>query len=128
MSSKLRKLSRRERQIMEIIYAKGEATAAEIMLAMPDAPSNSALRTLLRIMEEKGVLKHREEGPRFVFQPVESREKASRSALKQVVKTFFEGSLANAVAAFVDSKDARLSVEEMAKIEAIIQEAKARKS
>ena len=128
MSSKLRKLSRRERQIMEIIYAKGEATASEVIEAMPDAPSNSALRTLLRILEEKGVLKHREEGPRFVFQPVECHEKASRSALRQVVQTFFEGSLANAVAAFVDPKEPRLTEEEMAKIESIIQEAKARRS
>jgi BlaI family transcriptional regulator, penicillinase repressor len=128
MSFNLRGLSRRERQIMEIIYAKGEATAAEIGDSMPDAPSNSAIRTLLRILEEKGMLRHREEGPRFVFQPVESREKASRSALKQVVQTFFDGSLASAVAAFVETKDAKLSRDEMARIEAIIKKAKVRRA
>jgi len=117
-------LSRRERQIMDIIYARGEATAAEVHDALPDAPSYSAVRTLLRILEEKGHLKHREDGPRYVFMPTEPRAKASRSALKRVVQTFFDGSLASAVAALVDGEGGKVSAEELQRIEAIIQSAK----
>jgi BlaI family transcriptional regulator, penicillinase repressor len=119
-------LSRRERQIMDIIYARGEAAAAEVHEALPDAPSYSAVRTLLRILEEKGHLKHREDGPRYVFMPTEPRAKASRSALKRVVQTFFDGSLSNAVAALVDGDGGKLSAEELQRIEAIIKSAKAR--
>ena len=117
-------LSRRERQIMDIIYARGEAAAAEVHDALPDAPSYSAVRTLLRILEEKGHLKHREDGPRYVFMPTEPRAKASRSALKRVVQTFFDGSLASAVAALVDGEGGKVSAEELQRIEAIIQSAK----
>ena len=117
-------LSRRERQIMDIIYARGEAAAAEVHEALPDAPSYSAVRTLLRILEEKGHLKHREDGPRYVFMPTEPRAKASRSALKRVVQTFFDGSLASAVAALVDGDGGKLSAEELQRIEDIIQSAK----
>ena len=117
-------LSRRERQIMDIIYARGEAAAAEVHEALPDAPSYSAVRTLLRILEEKGHLKHREDGPRYVFMPTEPRAKASRSALKRVVQTFFDGSLASAVAALVDGEGGKVSAEELQRIEAIIQTAK----
>jgi BlaI family transcriptional regulator, penicillinase repressor len=119
-------LSRRERQIMDIIYARGEAAAAEVHEALPDAPSYSAVRTLLRILEEKGHLKHREDGPRYVFMPTEPLAKASRSALKRVVQTFFDGSLSNAVAALVDGEGGKLSAEELQRIEAIIKSAKAR--
>ena len=125
MSSKAASLSRRERQIMDIIYAKGEATATDVTEARPDAPSHSAVRALLRILEEKGVLKHREDGKRFVFLPTEPVEKASRSALRQVVQTFFEGSLANAVAALVDGKE-KIPAEELKRLEAIIKQAKNR--
>jgi BlaI family penicillinase repressor len=117
-------LSRRERQIMDIIYARGEAAAAEVHEALPDAPSYSAVRTLLRILEEKGHLKHREDGPRYVFMPTEPRARASRSALKRVVQTFFDGSLASAVAALVDGEGGKVSAEELQRIEAIIQSAK----
>src|SRR5215510_4300461 len=116
-------LSRRERQIMDIIYARGEAAAAEVHEELPDAPSYSAVRTLLRILEEKGHLKHREDGPRYVFMPTEPRTKASRSALKRVVQTFFEGSLSNAVAALVDGEGGKISAEELQRIEAIIKSA-----
>jgi BlaI family transcriptional regulator, penicillinase repressor len=119
-------LSRRERQIMDIIYARGEAAAAEVHETLPDAPSYSAVRTLLRILEEKGHLKHREDGPRYVFMPTEPRAKASRSALKRVVQTFFDGSLSNAVAALVDGEGGKISAEELQRIEAIIKSAKAR--
>jgi len=126
MKRKMHELSRRERQIMDIIFSKGEATAADVSEAMPDAPSYSTVRALLRILEEKGMLKHREEGLRYVFLPTEARAKASRSALKNVVQTFFDGSLANAVAAFVDAKDAKLSPEEFQRLETIIKQAKNR--
>ncbi len=111
---------------MDIIYARSEATAAEVHEALPDAPSYSAVRTLLRILEEKGHLKHREDGPRYVFMPTEPRAKASRSALKRVVQTFFDGSLASAVAALVDGEGGKLSAEELQRIEGIIKTAKAR--
>ena len=109
---------------MDIIYARGEAAAAEVHAALPDAPSYSAVRTLLRILEEKGHLKHREDGPRYIFLPTEPHARASRSALRRVVQTFFEGSLANAVAALVDTQGGRLSAEELKRIEAVIAAAK----
>ena len=102
------------------------ASAQALHEALPDAPSYSAVRTLLRILEEKGHLKHREDGPRYVFMPTEPRAKASRSALKRVVQTFFDGSLSNAVAALVDGEGGKLSAEELQRIEAIIKSAKAR--
>lgn len=111
---------------MELIFARGEATAAEVVEALPDAPSYSAVRALLRILEEKGHLKHREDGKRYVFLPTEPVEKASRSALRQVVQTFFEGSLASAVAALVDAKDAAVSEEELKRLESIIKQARKR--
>lgn len=111
---------------MDIIYTRGEAAAADVHSALPDAPSYSAVRTLLRILEEKGHLKHREDGPRYVFMPTEPRTKASRSALKRVVQTFFDGSLSNAVAALVDAEGGKLSAEELRRIEAIIKAAKAK--
>jgi len=111
---------------MDAIYARGEATAAEVGAALPDAPSHSAVRTLLRILVDKGHLKHRQDGPRYMYAPTQTREKASRSALRRVVTTFFEGSLANAVAALVDAGGKRISAEELKRIELIIQQAKRR--
>jgi BlaI family penicillinase repressor len=126
MPPKHYELSRRERQIMDVIFARGEATAADVTAALPEPPSYSAVRAMLRILEDKGALKHREDGPRYVYLPTESRIKASRSALQRVVQTFFDGSLASAVAALVDPKDGALSREELEKIEDIIQKAKKR--
>ena len=119
-------LSRRERQIMDIIFTRGEATAAEVNSALPDQPSYPTVRTLLRIMEEKGHLKHREDGPRFVYLPTRTRAAESKSALKRVVKTFFEGSFADAVAALVDTADGKMPPEELKRIEAIIKKAKSK--
>ena len=119
-------LSRRERQIMDIIFAKGEATAADVAGALSGEPSSSTVRTLLRIMEEKGHLKHREDGPRFVYLPTRTRAAESKSALKRVVKTFFEGSFADAVAALVDTADGKLPPEDLKRIEAIIKKAKSK--
>jgi len=109
---------------MDIIHARGEATAADVNAALPNAPSYSAVRALLRILEEKGFLKHREDGPRYVYLPTESPDLARRSALKRVVETFFEGSLANAVAALVD--DEKLPPDELARIETVIRKAKSK--
>src|SRR6478735_9048039 len=117
-------LTRRERQIMDIIFARGEATAAEVNAALPDQPSYSTVRTLLRILEEKGHLKHREDGQRFVYIPTTTRAAESKSALKRVVQTFFSGSLADAVAALVDTADGKLPAAELKRIEAIIKKAK----
>ena len=117
-------LSRRERQIMDVIHARGEATAAEVHAALPHAPSYSAVRALLRILEEKGFARHREEGPRYVYAPTESPARARRSAMQRVVKTFFDGSLANAVAALVD--DEKIPPDELARIELIIRKARAK--
>ena len=126
MPSDTQHLSRRERQIMDIIFARGEATAAEVADALPGEPSSSTVRTLLRIMEEKGHLKHREDGPRFMYLPVRTRAAESKSALKRVVKTFFEGSFTDAVAALVDTADGKLPPEDLKRIEAIIRKAKSK--
>lgn len=109
---------------MEILHARGELSVAEINVALPDPPSYSAVRALLRILEGKGAIKHREEGPRYLYRATESHEKASRSALKRVVQTFFSGSLANAVAALVDARDSALSADELSRLETIIRKAK----
>ena len=118
--------TRRERQIMDIIFARGEATAAEVNAALPDQPSYSTVRTLLRILEEKGHVKHREEGLRYVYIPTRTRAAESKSALRRVVQTFFEGSLTDAVAALVDTADGKLPPADLKRIEAIIRKAKAK--
>ena len=107
---------------MDIVHRQGEATAAEVNASLPDPPSYSAVRALLRILEEKGFLKHRQEGLRYVYQPTESPDRARRSALRQVVETFFGGALASAVAALVDEEP--LSADELARIEDVISKAK----
>ena len=109
---------------MDLVYARGEVTAAEVEAGLPDAPSYSAVRALLRVLVEKGFLKHRQDGPRYVYLPTEPREKASRSALQRVLKTFFAGSLANAVSSLGESRDGKLSPEELARLEAIIKQAR----
>jgi len=113
---------------MDIIHAQGQATAAEVESALDDAPSYSTVRKLLSILERKGFLKHREDGPRYVFLPTEPHQKASQHAIRRVLNTFFAGSLANAVAALVDSSDTKLSPEELKRIEALVRAAKAKSS
>ncbi|MEI6862148.1 MAG: BlaI/MecI/CopY family transcriptional regulator [Verrucomicrobiota bacterium] len=124
MTSKTVHFTRRERQIMDVIYARGEATAAEVQAGLPAAPSYSTVRALLRILEDKGFLRHREDGPRYRFRPTQAPAQARRSALKQVVNAFFEGSVANAVAALVDTAEEKLPPEELIRLEAIIHKAK----
>jgi predicted transcriptional regulator len=115
-------LSRRERQIMDVIYARGQATAAEVAAALPDPPSYSAVRALLRILEQKGHLRHEEDGPRYVFLPTVSRDRARRSALRNLVRTFFDGSPAQAAAALIDQAD--LSDDEMGRLAELIDRAR----
>src|SRR6476469_6977063 len=95
-------LRRRERQIMDVVYQLGRATAADVLERIPNPPSYSAVRAMMRVLEEKGVLKHEQDGPRYLYRPVVLREKARRSALKQMLRTFFDGSTEQAVAALLD--------------------------
>ena len=116
-------LSRRERQIMDAIYRLERATAAEVMDAIPDPPSYSAVRAMLRVLEEKGHLKHEQDGPRYVFSPVVARDAARRSAMKHLVRTFFDGSTEGAVAALLQT-DGKLSRAELERLSGLIEKAK----
>ena len=102
-------LSRRERQILDVLYKAGRATAAEVQEAMPAAPSYSAVRTLLRILEDKGHVRHEQDGSRYVDPPIVARDAAKRSALRHLLNTFFEGSTTQAIAALLDEDSSRLS-------------------
>jgi predicted transcriptional regulator len=117
-------LSRRERQIMDALFRRGKATVAEVLADLPDPPSYSAVRALLRILEEKGHATHRKEGRGYVYSPTQPRQTAARSALTQVVRTFFEGSVEQAVAALVSGVDAQLSREELDRLALLIEQAK----
>ena len=117
-------LSRRERQIMDILHEKGRATAAEVLAALPAPPSYSAVRALLRILEGKGHLRHRREGARYVYVPRTSARVARRSALKRVVATFFQGSVAQAMAALLETADTALSDAELTKLEQLVKNAR----
>ena len=117
-------LSRRERQIMDIVYAQGEASAAAIHAALPDPPSYSAVRALLAILVEKGHLRHRSEQGRYIYVPTRRRAQVGRSALRRVLDTFFEGSLEKAVAALLAGSDANLSAEELQRLGQLIEEAR----
>src|SRR5579859_1447610 len=117
-------LSRRERQIMDVLHANQQATAAEVLTALPDAPSYSAVRALLRILEEKGHVRHRREGARYVYLPRTSPESARRSALKRVVATFFQGSVAQTMAALLETADTELSDNELNHLQQLINKAK----
>ena len=117
-------LSRRERQIMDVLYRLGSATAAEVQSNIPEAPSYSAVRALLRILVEKGHIRHSYDGPRYIYSPIISRPVAQKSALKQLVKTFFDGSTSNAVAALLDMSGKDLSDSELDRLAAIVEQAK----
>jgi len=116
--------SRRERQIMNIIYALGEASAIQVLGALPDPPSRTAVRTMLRILEEKGELKHRKEGREFIYQPTKPRASAGRSALRRVLHTFFDGSLEKAVAIHLLDPKSRLTAEELESLADLIRQAR----
>ena len=102
-------LSRRERQVMDILYRRNEATVAEVMADLPDPPTYSAVRSILRILMEKNMITHREDGPRYVYLPVVDTERARDDALKHVIRTFFDGSAEQAVAAVLRVSDAKLT-------------------
>ena len=124
VDQRLQGLSRRERQIMEIVYTLERATAAEVHERIPDAPSYSAVRALLRILEEKGHLTHEQQGPRYLYLPTVARSAASRSALRQLVSTFFDGSATQAVAALLDMSATRMSDDELDELARRIDQAK----
>ena len=118
-------LTRRERQIMDVLFRRGRATAAEVMEELPGEPSYSTVRTQLRVLEDKGHVRHEDDGVRFVYMPAVARHAARKSALRHLVDTFFEGSTEKVVAALLGGDGARLSPEEIDRLYALI--AKARK-
>lgn len=105
-------LSRRERQIIDVLHRQGQATVATVLRELPDPPTYSAVRALLRILEAKGHVRHHSDGPRYIYEPVTSRAAASRSAVKHLVKTFFRGSTEDAVVALIGAADAQLTDDE----------------
>ena len=117
-------LSRRERQIIDILYTQGQATAAEVQVALPDPPSYSAVRAMLRILEEKGHVRHQQDGPRYVYLPTVARESAKKSALRHMLQTFFDGSTEEAISALLDDQSARLSDAELDRLARMIQQAR----
>ena len=117
-------LSRRERQILDVLYKAERATAAEVQAAITDAPSYSAVRTLLRILEDKGHVRHEQDGTRYVYTPTVERERAKRSAMRHMLNTFFEGSTTQAIAALLDEDPKRLSAEDLDRLRAMIERAR----
>ncbi len=115
-------LSRRERQIMDILHRLGKATATDVLEALPDPPSYSTVRALLRLMEDKGYLRHETDGTKYVYLPTLAREKALQSALKQMVQTFFAGSTEQAVAALLSKS--KLKQDELDRLSALIEAAR----
>ena len=116
--------SRRERQIMDVIYKLGKATAAEVHELLPDQPTYSTVRAKLRVLEEKGYVRHEEQGPRYVFIPTTPRDKARRSALQHLVETFFGGSAEQVVAALLDSSASKLTDKELRRLSEMIDTAR----
>jgi predicted transcriptional regulator len=117
-------LTKRERQIMDVLYRLGRATAAEIVERVPAAPGNSTVRTQLRVLEAKGHVRHEEQGLRYVYMPTVPRHSARRSALKHLVETFFDGSTAKAVAALLGGEAARVSDAELERIAQLVKAAR----
>jgi len=116
----MHQLSRRERQIMEVIYATGSASAAEVRAALPDPPGYSAVRALLRLLEEKGHLRHRQQGRRYIFVPTVAPAKARQSALQNLVATLFNGSVEQVVASLLDLNAKNLSDEDLSRLAELI--------
>ncbi len=118
------RLSRRERQIMDVVYRKGQASAAEIQAGLPDPPSYSAVRALLRILEDKGHLKHKDAGGKYIYAPTHRRENAGLHALKRVVRTFYDDSLEKAVAALMGASGERLTTEQVKRLQTLIEQSR----
>ena len=117
-------LSRRERQIMDILYTQGRATAAEVQAALPDPPSYSAVRAMLRILEDKGHVRHEQDGPRYVYLPTVARDNAKKSAMRHMLRTFFDGSASQAISALLDDPRARFSDAELDRLARMIAQAR----
>ncbi|MCA9102948.1 MAG: BlaI/MecI/CopY family transcriptional regulator [Planctomycetales bacterium] len=117
-------LSRRERQIMTLVYSRGEASATDVWEDLPNPPSRTAVRTMLRILEDKGLLRHHKRGREFVYQPVQARSDAGRSALGSVVQTFFDGSLEQAVAAHLADPSTEFSDDELRRLASLVRKAR----
>jgi predicted transcriptional regulator len=117
-------LSRRERQIMDILYRRGRATASEILEELPDAPTYSAVRAKLRVLEEKGHIRHEEQALRYVYFPKVSRDRAKQSALRHLVETFFDNSTEEAITALLDLKTDALNREQLNRLSGLIEKAK----
>lgn len=117
-------LSRRERQIIDILYRRGRATAAEVQSSLPDPPSYSAVRAMLRILEEKGHVHHQQDGPRYVYLPTVERDNAKKSAIRHVLQTFFDGSASQAISALLDDPRAKFSDEELDRLAGMIEKAR----
>jgi predicted transcriptional regulator len=117
-------LSRRERQIMDVVYRLGKATVSDVLERLPDPPSYSAVRALMRILEEKGHLSHEQDGPRYVYLPTVPRDAAQASALSHLVRTFFGGSAEAAVAALLDLPEHGMSEGELSRLSRLIDEAR----
>lgn len=121
------KLSRRERQIMDILFARGEASALDVQEEMEDAPGYSAVRALLRLLEEKGHISHRKSGRKYLFKPLASHSTAQSNALKNVLNTFFANSAERAVASLLDMQDGALDDEDYDRLSALIENARKKK-
>lgn len=117
-------LSRRERQIVDILYSQGRATAAEVQSALPDPPSYSAVRAMLRILEDKGHVRHEQDGPRYIYLPTVGRDRAKKTALRHVLQTFFNGSAEQALSALLDESDTKLSDHELDRLARLIDRAR----
>jgi predicted transcriptional regulator len=117
-------LTRRERQIMDVLFRRGRATAAEVMDELPGEPSSSTVRTQLRVLEDKGHVRHEEEGLRYVYMPAMARQTARKSALRHLVDTFFDGSAEHVVAALLGGEGARLTEDELQRIADLVSKAR----
>jgi len=117
-------LSRRERQIIDILYRRGRATAAEVMEDLPGDSTYSTVRTQLRVLEEKGHIRHEQDGPRYVYLPTVGRDRAKKTALRHVLQTFFNGSAEQALSALLDESDSRLSDRELDRLAELIDRAR----
>jgi BlaI family transcriptional regulator, penicillinase repressor len=119
-----RDLSRRERQILDILYQRTQATAAEVQSALPEPPSYSAVRALLKILEDKGHVRHEQDGPRYMYRPIIARGNAQRSALRHILRTFFDGSAEQAISALLDDSSSRFSPAELDRLAHMIDTAR----
>ena len=117
-------LGRRERQIMDVIYRLGSASVKEVQELLPDPPSYSAARTMINLLERKGLLRHRRDGQKYVYMSTGSPQAAKQSAIKHLIKTFFQGSAAEAAAAILDSSSIKLSDDELAHLQSLIENAR----